>query len=101
MKKTEIKAEIQFVILREGRKFIAYAPALDMATCGKSFDEALRRSKDLIQIFIEETVRHGTMEQALEELGWTRQRGPHKGALPSWIPPQVIGQFSQPVSLPA
>lgn len=102
MKKVAIESEIQFVVLREGRKFVAYAPALDMATSGRTFDEVQRRSKELIEIFIEETLRRGTMEQALEELGWKRQRRSAKSGPPwTWIPPHVIGQISQPVHFSA
>ena len=100
MKKITVESEIQFIMLKEDDHFVAYAPALDMATSGKTFEEAQKRSKELVQIFIEETLRHGTMDEALESLGWTKIPNSIQGRFPRWAPPQLVGQYSQTMHIP-
>lgn len=101
MKKIAIESQIQFVMLREGDNFVAYAPALDMATSGKTFEEARKRSKELVEIFIEETLRHGTLDETLESLGWKKLPKSVQGRFPRWAPPQVVGQYSHTMNIPA
>ncbi|MBI4371825.1 MAG: hypothetical protein HY552_05965 [Elusimicrobia bacterium] len=95
-----VKSQVSFVVMREGIHFVAYAPALDMATSGRTYAEVERRSKELIQIFIEETLRHGTMDEALEGLGWKKIAKTISGHPPHWVPPQVVGQITQPMHIP-
>ncbi|MEK7636828.1 MAG: hypothetical protein AAB402_00355 [Patescibacteria group bacterium] len=44
-------------ILREGKRFIAYTPALDLSTSGKTFDQAKQRFAEAAELFFEETER--------------------------------------------
>lgn len=41
-------------ILRESNRFIAYTPALDLSTSGKSFAEAKARFQEAAELFFEE-----------------------------------------------
>ncbi|MEK7288243.1 MAG: hypothetical protein AAB091_06770 [Elusimicrobiota bacterium] len=96
-KKLAVTSQIEFIVLKEGNKFVAYAPALDMSTCGDTFEQVQKRASELVTIFVEETIRHGTFEQALQELGW--EQGKKRGE-PTWIPPHIIGQTTQPIKIP-
>ena len=60
-----IKIPVQ--IIRENDDFVAYTPALDISTCGKSLEEAKKSFDELVGIFIEETIKMGTLEEVLKE----------------------------------
>ncbi|MBI2120684.1 MAG: hypothetical protein HYT94_03625 [Parcubacteria group bacterium] len=78
-----LKIQLPVSILKERKAFIAYSPALDLSTAGKSFDEALKRFDEAVQIFFEEMAEEGNTNEVLESLGWHRQKR-------SWTPPSVI-----------
>jgi predicted RNase H-like HicB family nuclease len=70
-------------VLKEGKAFIAYSPALNLSTAGKSFDEAIKRFDEAVQIFFEEMEEEKNMDEVLGSLGWQRQKR-------TWTPPSVI-----------
>ena len=80
-------------ILREGEAFVAYTPALDLSTSGKSLDEARTRFNEVVGIFFEELVSKGTLETVLSNLGWQRVRK-------EWVPPQVIMHQTEVFNMP-
>jgi predicted RNase H-like HicB family nuclease len=41
-------------ILREGKRFVAYTPALDLSTSGKTQAEAKARFQEAAELFFEE-----------------------------------------------
>ena len=73
------------VILREGKHFIAHSPVLDLSTSGKSFEEAKRRFSEVVEIFFEELIQMGTLDDVLGDLGWQKVRK-------KWQPPTLIAQ---------
>jgi len=81
-------------ILREGKRFIAYSPVLDLSTSGKSYEEAKKRFKEIVNIFFEELIKKGTLEEVLRDLGWRRVQT-------RWNPPVVISHESQIIRVPA
>lgn len=62
MSKTILNINLPVSVLREGKAFVAYSPALDLSTAGKSFDEALKRFDEAVQIFFEEMIEEKNME---------------------------------------
>lgn len=80
--------------LREGKRFIAYTPALDLSTSGKTFVEAKRRFEQATELFLEEVERMGTLEEVLQSLGW-------KKVARKWTAPVLIAQEESMVRLPA
>jgi len=80
-------------IFKEGKYFVAYTPALDLSTSGKSFKEVKRRFSEVVNIFFEELFKKGTLGEVLQELGW---RKIHK----EWIPPSVIAHEQEEVKIP-
>ena len=68
--------EIQFTtrIFKEGRTFVAHALELDVSSCGGSKEKALRNLKQAVRLFLEEAEKMGTLEQILEEAGYSRTK---------------------------
>ena len=69
------KMDIQFTtqILKEGDTFVAYAPELDLSSCGKTIQEAKVHLTEAVTLFIEEAQRMGTLQDILEEAGYTKE----------------------------
>jgi len=88
----EFKLPVSF--LREGKKYVAYTPALDLSTSGRTYEEAKRRFSEIVNIFFEELVKKGTLEEVLRDLGWKRVQA-------KWSPPVVISQELQAVRVSA
>ena len=72
--------------LREGKMYIAYSPALDLSTCGKTFQEAKKNIKEAVGLFFEECEKDGNLKEVLESLGWIKS---NKNGLE---PPIYVGQ---------
>jgi hypothetical protein len=94
MAKANLEVKLPVSFLREGKEFIAYTPALDLSTSGKSYIEAKKRFEKIVNIFFEELIKKGTLESVLVDLGW-------KKIQTKWSPPIVISQESQIIQVPA
>ncbi len=92
MKKLQLQFNLPVSVLKEGRKFVAYSPALDLSTSGSTYEEARRRFEEAVRIFFQEIYERGTSEEVLKELGW-------KKAQKKWKPPVVISQESQEIKV--
>lgn len=86
---------VQF--LKQGKYVVAYSPALDISTVGRSQTEAKKRFGELTYLFLKEIIDAGTAEVVLSELGWSHARQ-RKNA--SWRPP-VVSSTSVGVRMPA
>lgn len=69
--------------LREGKRFVAYTPALDLSTSGKTFKEAKQHFEEATALFFEELEQMGTTNETLKNLGWQKLER-------RWTPP-VLG----------
>ena len=94
MKKAGLEFKLSVSILREDKSFIAYSPALDLSTSGKTYEEAKERFNEVVGIFFEEIIKEGTLEEVLQDLGWKKIKR-------KWNPPIVVSQESQTVLVPA
>lgn len=92
--KHALETTLQVSILKEGKRYIAYAPALDFSTSGASYEEAKKHFDEGVQLFFEEVIKHGTLEEVLKEYGWQKTRL-------MWKPPMVVSQESRDVRVPA
>jgi hypothetical protein len=90
------KVKLTVIFYREGNKFIAFSPALNISTCGDTEDQAKRRFEEIERIFFEEIDRMGTLEDVLLECGWRKVGHPQR----RWLPPVSIGQAPIEVRLP-
>jgi len=88
----EFKLPVSF--LREGKKYVAYTPALDLSTSGRTYEEAKRRFREIVSIFFEELIKKGTLDEVLRDLGWKRIQA-------EWSPPVIISQELQSIRVPA
>jgi hypothetical protein len=67
--------EIQFTtrIFKEGRTYVAHALELDVSSCDGRKERALRNLKEAVRLFLEEAEKMGTLEQILEEAGYSKR----------------------------
>lgn len=93
MTKTRLQFNLPVLIIREDEAFIAYTPALDLSTVGKTFDEAKKRFEEVVNIFFEEILAKGTVDEALAELGWHKKN--HQ-----FSPPVVVEHHIEEFSIP-
>lgn len=84
-------------IIREKDTYIVYAPALDLSAYGVSVEAAKKNFHDTLTIFLQETIKKGTLEEILLELGWEKIED---GKAPYWNPPQFITDGIEDVLLP-
>lgn len=94
MKKLNFEFKLPVSILMEGEKYVAYTPALDLSTSGKNYEEVKKRFKEAVNIFMEELINKGTLEDVLLDLGWKRIQA-------KWNPPVIISQDFQTIKVPA
>ena len=92
MAKINLQFKLPISVIKEGKRYIAYTPVLDLSTSDKSFEGAKKRFGEIAYIFFEELIKKGTLEEALRDLGWKKiQR--------KWAPPVVVSQDFQTVYL--
>ncbi len=89
----KVQFALSVTVIKEGDSFIAYSPALDLSTVGDTYDEARKRFGEAVQIFFEEIAEKGTVDQALTELGWQKQKN-------EYIPPMVVGSQIENFTVP-
>lgn len=80
-------------ILKQGKRYVAHSPALDLSTSGKSEKEVKKRFEQIVGIFFDELVEAGTLNPVLTELGW-------KKVAKQFQPPQIVSQKSINVRVP-
>jgi len=93
----KIKAKLGIIFFKEGKKFIAYSPAIDLSTYGNTFDQAKKRFAEAADIFFKETIKLGTIEDVLKECGWKKVSRPRI----HWVPPTIIGQSEKEITVSA
>lgn len=79
-----MKAEISFQLSKQGNRYLAYSPALDISTSGKTEAEAKKRFGSLVPLFLDELIEAGTLFDVLTELGWKKEGGAKTSG---WKPP--------------
>ena len=60
-------------IFKEGDTYVAYAPALDLSSCGDTGEEARRNIRDAVRGFLTTSAKLGTLTEILEEAGYHRE----------------------------
>jgi hypothetical protein len=94
-KMVNIETKIPVLFFEEGKKVIAYSPALDLSSCGKDEKQARKRFAEAAAIFIDEVNKMGTLSEVLEECGWQRVPEKHQ-----WSPPVYRGSTEEAVRIP-
>ncbi len=88
------KIHLIISIIKQGKRYVAYSPALDLSTSGKTELEAKNRFEEAADIFLEELTEAGTLSEVLKELGWYKART-------NWQPPKLVSQKSVDLLVPA
>ena len=102
-----ITVTLQMVLFEEGDYFVAYCPALELSSYGKNTKTAKREFENTLTIFIEETVKRGTLDKELLSLGWALQKVPEvKYEPPALNIKELMAEklrpllFTEPVAIP-
>jgi len=90
-----IEAKIPVFFFQEGKKVIAYSPALDISSCGDTEQLARKRFAEAAVIFLAEIHKMGTTEEVLEECGWNKVPNQHM-----WTPPTYKSCTEELVKIP-
>jgi hypothetical protein len=93
MKETNLSFNLNMIITKQNKRFVAYTPALDICTSGKTEKEAKTRFVELANIFLEELMEMGTINEVLSELGWTKVQK-------KWTPPKIVSSPYINLSIP-
>lgn len=89
----KLSFNLPVVVTKQNKRFVAYTPALDISTSGKSEKEAKARFVELANLFLEEIVEENTADNVLSELGWRKVQK-------KWTPPQIISSQSIGLKIP-
>ncbi len=81
---SSIKLTVNFI--KEHKQVVAYAPALDISTVGKSVEHATQRFQEMVRMFLNDITERNVVDEVLTELGWTKMSIQNK---PQWVPPAV------------
>lgn len=88
-----LKFNLSVVFFKERSAFVAYSPALDLSTAGKTFAAAKDRFTEAANIFFEEVTKKGNVNEVLEDLGWQKIKK-------EWLPPQIISHELETIQIP-
>lgn len=93
MKQVKFDVNLPVTIFKEGDTFIAHTPVLDLSTSAGTFEQAQKRFVEAVEIFFEELVDMGTLDEVLSSLGWQKNQS-------KWTPPLQVFNDIQRVSVP-
>ena len=88
-----MKYSLPVIFLRERKRIVAYTPALDLATSGKTVAEAQKRFAEASRIFLQEINEKGTLDDVLSSLGWQKIKK-------EWNPPTFVKSSYQNIAVP-
>ena len=94
MANKNLSVNLSIVITKQGKRFVAYTPALDISTSGKSEREVKARFGEIVSLFFDEIIEAGTLDDVLFELGWKKMQK-------RWTPPKVVSTKSVGFRVPA
>lgn len=93
MKQINLTANIPISFFKESDAYIAYCPVLDLSTSADTFEKVKKRFNEIVEIFFEELVEMGTLNEVLAGLGWTKVQS-------KWMPPFPLGHDLQNITVP-
>ncbi len=63
---------VKIEVFKEGEVYVALSPDLNVSSFGETIEDAKRSVKEAVEAFIEECKRMGTLEEVLEESGFSK-----------------------------
>jgi len=88
-----LSLKLSVLVTKQGKRFVAYTPALDIATSGKSEKDVKVKFEELVNLFLEEITAEGTVDDVLSELGWKKEQK-------KWTPPRLVSAKSVDFRIP-
>lgn len=88
MKRMFLQFNLPVTIFKEGKRFVAYTPALDLSTSGKTYAEVKKRFDELVIIFMEELVEKNSLDRVLKDFGW-------RAVGRQWQPPVIVSHETE------
>lgn len=67
-----INLSVRIEVFKEGDVYVALSQELNVSSFGESIDEARESLRQAIELFVEECLEMGTLEEVLEEAGFSR-----------------------------
>jgi hypothetical protein len=58
--------------MKEKGRYIAYTPALELSSTGTTPARAQENFSEALDLFFDELLAHGSLDQALRDLGWQK-----------------------------
>lgn len=94
MKNLKMSISLPISVFKEGKSYVAFTPVLDLSTSASTYEKAKERFNEAVTIFLEETIKQGTLEENLKNLGWKRVQK-------KWTPPVTISQNIESFKFPS
>ena len=89
----EVKFNLSVTVFKQGDAYIAYTPALDISSYGKSKAEAQSNFNELVDTFFASFEDARELGQVLDSMGWTKDKT-------IWQPPKIDHKsFTVPAAL--
>jgi len=63
---------VRIEIFKEGDVYVALSPELNVSSFGETIDDAKKSFREALEAFIEECQEMGTLEEVLEESGFSK-----------------------------
>ena len=60
-------------VWKENGVYVAYAPELDVSSCGDSLPQARARLREAVELFLEEASERGALKEILTEAGFEKR----------------------------
>ena len=80
-------------ILKQDNRYVAYSPALDLSSSGKTEKESKKRFAEAAMLLVQELDKAGTINEVFKELGWKQEQK-------QWAPPRIISQEAVGLRVP-
>ena len=92
--RTQINVNVPVTYFKEDKSFVAYTPALDLSSAGKTLKQAQKNIAEAVEIFMEEICNRGVADEVLLSLGWKKV-----SKTKQWMPPIFVSQGLLPVTV--
>ena len=95
--KVQLQGDLPIQIIKEKDGYSSICPVLNIASQGKTVEEALEMIKEAIEIFFEDLIENGNLEEVLQDCCWTielTKNSPIKIIIPPKVFNTTINTYS-------
>lgn len=87
-----MRRQIQFTcqLFREGDQIVSLCPELNVSSFGDSPEEAEAALREAVVLFTEECEHMGTLNEVLEEAGYSLEKQKLPTPIEAWSPPRPL-----------